>query len=80
MIASTIQFSELFEPVIDLKFLNIIGWCVIKRLQFLLIASLITSRLQSSETKILVNSLFMFPIFWLLFNIYQMTFIGNRDA
>ena len=25
-------------------------------------------------------TLFMFPIFWLLFNIYQMTFIGNSDA
>ena len=25
-------------------------------------------------------TLFMFPVFWLLFNIYQMTFIGNRDA
>ena len=25
-------------------------------------------------------TLFMFPIFWLLFNIYQITFIGNRDA
>ena len=25
-------------------------------------------------------TLFMFPIFWLLFNIYQMTFIGNRDV
>ena len=25
-------------------------------------------------------TLFMFPIFWLLFNIYQMTFKGNRDA
>ena len=25
-------------------------------------------------------TLFTFPIFWLLFNIYQMTFIGNRDA
>ena len=25
-------------------------------------------------------TLFMFPIFWLLFNIYQMTFIGKRDA
>ena len=25
-------------------------------------------------------TLFMFPIFWLLFNIYQMTFLGNRDA
>ena len=25
-------------------------------------------------------TLFKFPIFWLLFNIYQMTFVGNRDA
>ena len=25
-------------------------------------------------------TLFTFPIFWLLFNIYQMTFVGNRDA
>ena len=25
-------------------------------------------------------TLFMFPIFWLLFNIYHMTLIGNRDA
>ena len=25
-------------------------------------------------------TLFMFPIFWLLFNIYQITLIGNRDV
>ena len=25
-------------------------------------------------------TLFMFPIFWLLFNIYQMNFIGGQDA
>ena len=25
-------------------------------------------------------TLFMFPIFWLLFNIYQITFLGSRDA
>tara|TARA_B100001121_G_C18558490_1_gene559142 strand:- start:402 stop:914 length:513 start_codon:yes stop_codon:yes gene_type:complete len=25
-------------------------------------------------------TLFMFPIFWLLFNIYQITFIGTRDV
>ena len=25
-------------------------------------------------------TLFTFPTFWLLFNIYQMTFVGNRDA
>ena len=41
------------------------------------------SDLSFSFTKIGYNmffTLFMFPIFWLLFNIYQMTFIGNRDA
>ena len=25
-------------------------------------------------------TLFLFPVFWLLFNIYQMTFIGGQDA
>ena len=41
------------------------------------------SDLSVSYSKIGYNmffTLFMFPIFWLLFNIYQMTFIGNRDA
>ena len=41
------------------------------------------SDLSYSFSKIGYNmffTLFMFPIFWLLFNIYQMTFIGNRDA
>ena len=41
------------------------------------------SDLAFSLTKIGYNmffTLFMFPIFWLLFNIYQLTFIGNRDA
>ena len=41
------------------------------------------SDLTFTFTKIGYNmffTLFMFPIFWLLFNIYQMTFIGNRDA
>ena len=41
------------------------------------------SDLSFSFTKIGYNmffTLFMFPIFWLLFNIYQMTFIGGRDA
>ena len=41
------------------------------------------SDLSFSYSKIGYNmffTLFMFPIFWLLFNIYQMTFIGNRDA
>ena len=41
------------------------------------------SDLTFTFTKIGYNmffTLFMFPIFWLLFNIYQMTFIGTRDA
>tara|TARA_B100002052_G_scaffold296873_1_gene326247 strand:+ start:221 stop:733 length:513 start_codon:yes stop_codon:yes gene_type:complete len=41
------------------------------------------SDLSFSFTKIGYNmffTLFMFPIFWLLFNIYQMTFIGGRDV
>ena len=41
------------------------------------------SDLDFSNSKIGYNmffTLFMFPVFWFLFNIYQMTFIGNRDA
>ena len=41
------------------------------------------SDLDFSNSKIGYNmffTLFTFPIFWFLFNIYQMTFIGNRDA
>ena len=41
------------------------------------------SDLSFSYSKIGYNmffTLFMFPIFWLLFNVYQITFIGIRDA
>ena len=41
------------------------------------------SELTFTLTKIGYNTfftLFMFPVFWLLFNIYQLTFIGNRDV
>ena len=41
------------------------------------------SDLSFSYSKIGYNmffTLFMFPIFWLLFNIYQLTFIRNRDV
>ena len=41
------------------------------------------SDLSFSYSKIGYNmffTIFMFPIFWLLFNIYHMTFIGSRDA
>ncbi len=41
------------------------------------------SEISISYTKIGYNmffTLFMFPIFWLLFNLYNLTFIGRRDA
>ena len=41
------------------------------------------SDLSFSYSKIGYNmffTLFMFPIFWLIFNIYQVTFIGSKDA
>ena len=41
------------------------------------------SDLSFSISKIGYNmffTFFMFPIFWLLFNIYQISFLGNRDA
>ena len=41
------------------------------------------SNLSFSFTKIGYNmffTLFMFPVFWFLFNIYNLTLIGNRDA
>ena len=41
------------------------------------------SDLTISYSKISYNTfftLFLFPIFWLLFNIYQMNFIGGKDA
>jgi len=41
------------------------------------------SDLSFSYTKIGYNMFFtlaMFPIFWVLFNLYQITFIGGRDA
>ena len=41
------------------------------------------SDLSFSYSKIGYNmffTLFTFPVFWLLFNIYQITFISNRDA
>ena len=41
------------------------------------------SELSFSYSKIGYNiffTLFTFPIFWLIFNIYQITFLGNRDV
>ena len=52
---------------------------------YLLFFSLLNnfSDLEFSYSKIGYNmffTLFMFPIFWLLFKIYQMSLIGSRDA
>ena len=52
---------------------------------YLLFFSLLNnfSDLEFSYSKIGYNmffTLFMFPVFWFLFNIYQVSFIGNRDA
>ena len=41
------------------------------------------SEVAISYTKIGYNTfftLFLFPVFWLLFNLYQMSFIGSQDA
>ena len=41
------------------------------------------SDLSFSMAKISYNmffTLFLFPVFWFFFNIYQMTFLGSRDA
>ena len=41
------------------------------------------SDLSISYSKIAYNTfftLFLFPIFWFLFNVYQMNFVGNQDA
>ena len=41
------------------------------------------SEVAISYTKISYNTfftLFMFPVFWLLFNLYQISFIGSQDA
>ena len=41
------------------------------------------SDITTKYTKIGYNTfftLFLFPVFWLLFNLYQMSFIGTQDA
>ena len=65
--------SDWFTFLIALLFANILFFSLLNNF----------SDLSFTYSKIGYNmffTLFMFPIFWLLFNIYQMTFIGNRDA
>ena len=50
-------------------------------LSFLLLNNF--SELSFSYSKIGYNlffTLFMFPVFWLIFNVYQLTFLGIKDA
>ena len=65
--------SDWFTFLIALLFANLLFFSLLNNF----------SDLSFTYSKIGYNmffTLFMFPIFWLLFNIYQMTFIGNRDA
>ena len=65
--------SDWFTFFISMVFSNILFFSLLNNF----------SELSFTLNKIGYNmffTLFMFPIFWLLFNIYQMTFIGNRDA
>ena len=65
--------SDWFTFLIALLFANLLFFSLLNNF----------SELSFSISKIGYNmffTLFMFPIFWLLFNIYQLTFIGNRDA
>ena len=65
--------SDWFTFLIALIFANLLFFSLLNNF----------SDLSFTYSKIGYNmffTLFMFPIFWLLFNIYQMTFIGSRDA
>ena len=65
--------SDWFTFLIAMIFSNILFFSLLNNF----------SNLSFSLEKIGYNmffTLFMFPIFWLLFNLYQMTFVGSRDA
>ena len=65
--------SDWFTFLIALLFANLLFFSLLNNF----------SDLSFTYSKIGYNmffTLFLFPIFWLLFNIYQITFIGNRDA
>ena len=65
--------SDWFTFFIALIFANLLFFSLLNNFSDLII----------SYTKISYNTfftLFLFPILWLLFNIYQSTFIGGQDA
>jgi len=70
---NTTLASDWFTFLIALLFSNILFFSLLNNF----------SDLTISYSKIGYNTfftLFLFPIFWFLFNIYQMSFIGNQDA
>ena len=70
---NTTLASDWFTFLIALLFSNLLFFSLINNF----------SDLTISFSKIGYNTfftLFLFPIFWFLFNIYQMSFIGSQDA
>ena len=65
--------SDWFTFLIALLFANLLFFSLLNNF----------SEVAISYTKIGYNTfftLFLFPVFWLLFNLYQMSFIGSQDA
>ena len=70
---NTTILSDWFTFFIALIFANLLFFLLLNNFSDIII----------SYTKISYNTfftLFLFPILWLLFNIYQSTFIGGQDA
>ena len=65
--------SDWFTFLIALLFANLLFFSLLNNF----------SEVAISYSKIGYNTfftLFLFPVFWLLFNLYQMSFIGSQDA
>ena len=65
--------SDWFTFLLALLFANLLFFTLLNNF----------SEVAISYTKIGYNTfftLFLFPVFWLLFNFYQMSFIGSQDA
>ena len=65
--------SDLFTFLIALLFANLLFFTLLNNF----------SEVAISYVKIGYNTfftLFLFPVFWLLFNLYQISFIGAQDA
>tara|TARA_E500000178_G_scaffold342205_1_gene387087 strand:+ start:47 stop:388 length:342 start_codon:yes stop_codon:yes gene_type:complete len=65
--------SDWFTFLIALLFANLLFFSLLNNFSEVVI----------SYAKIGYNTfftLFLFPVFWLLFNLYQMSFIGSQDA